>query len=380
LGPLDSFDAVVFGFFAIWFARRALDPKFQILIPAVVFFGLALVILQLPNIVHQRPGNWFLGLFGITRAVLIALLVVNACRTLDKLRFFQSAFLVVATLSASVAIVQFLAGYFLGYYFTLIQPVEEAFKPTPLGFVMRASGFCITAQHMSGFLTFATPFALWRLSETWRVRDALVVLILWIGILFSWNFGAIFAAAAVGGLFLFLRWPNYTIHFLLFVPTLGALMYFAGYAELIYDLTFGDAGVIKGVDQRVTLFKLGLEQIDRDPWIGTGLQGFGDVHGNFWHRPVHNVLGQVGTELGLQGAIVFIAMLATLITQTILLAGGPPSEARDLARRMVLVYGGFLVLMQTEPMLDHSNTWLMLGFGQAVVVLASLRRAAPRSL
>lgn len=375
LGPLDTFDAVIFGFFALWLALRALDPDHAVALPPVVLFGLGFLILQLAHLVEQSsPVAWAKGLFGMARGVLVALLVVNLCRDARMLRFFQQVFIAVATLSALVAIAFFLLSLFAGIHFTLIQPAHEAFKPTPIGFVMRASGFCITAQHLSGFLVFATPFALWRLTETWRLRDALLLAILWTGILFSWNFGAIFAAAVIGLAFPFLRWPQLSIHFVVAGVTLAVALYFSGYLQVLWDLSFGDHGVTKGVDQRMTLFRLGLEQIDRNPWVGTGLQGFATIHGNFWHRPVHNLLGQAAAELGVIGALLFLAMLLTLITQAVLLAAGPSEPAQGLVRRVLLMLIGLLVLMQSEPMLDHANTWLMLGFAQAAVSFAALRR------
>ena len=375
VGPLDAFDMVIFGFFAVWLALRALDPGYAVALPPVVLFGLGFLILQLGHLVQQSsPVAWATGLFGMGRAVLVALLDVNACREARLLALFQRAFVLVATLSALVAIALFLIGLLAGIHFTLIVPATEAFKPTPIGFVMRASGFCITAQHLSGFLAFATPFALWRLSETWRLRDALIVLVLWTGILFSWNFGGIFAAAAIGLAFPFLRWPQLAIHFALAGAAVGAALYFSGYLQLLWDLTFGDNGVMKGVDQRMTLFRLGLEQIDRNPWVGTGLQGFTNVHGKCWHRPAHNLFGQAASELGLAGARLVLAMLVTLATQATLLAAGPAGPERDLVRRIVLVLIGLAVLIQSEPMLDHANTWLMLGFAQASVSLTALRR------
>jgi hypothetical protein len=379
LGPLDIFDLTLFSLLMFWIARRALDPECGVRLPPLVLAAALLVLLQVPNLVHQSPVRWAIGLFGMTRALIVAFLLVNACSNRENLRLAESALLAVAAISGTIAIVQFALAYFGVFAFTLIDPPESALKPTPLGLVMRASALCITAQHLSGFLVFATPIAAWRLSERWRPRDAFALLAILGGVLVSWNYGAVMAAMGLCGLFVFLRWSRLSIHFVALGGTLMVAAWYSGLWRLLWDLSFGDRGVAKGVDQRMTLFELGIEKMARDPLVGTGLQGFAQFSGNFWHRPVHNAIGQAATELGAIGGLVFLGTVLLMLTQVALLALQTAGEARAIAARATLMVLALLILMQSEPMLDHANTWLVLGFAQAVAIALNreIRRPAP---
>jgi len=380
-GPLDAFDVAVFGMLLVWIARRALDSDRAIELPPLVFAAALLVLLQVPNLVHQSPVRWAVGLFGMVRSLIVAFLVVNACSSRERLRFAESALLVLAVASGTIAMLQFVLAYLGIFAFTLIDPPESALKPTPIGLVMRASALCITAQHMSGFLVFATPVAAWRLSERWRLRDAAALAAILGGILVSWNYGAMLAAMGLLGAFLFLRWPSRAMHLAALAATLVVLVWYTGLWRLLWGLSFGDQGVAKGVDQRMTLFRLGLEKMWRDPLVGTGLQGFAEFSGNFWHRPVHNAIGQAATELGAAGALVLVGTLFLMLTQAALVAVESRGEARAVATRATLMTLALMLLMQSEPMLDHANTWLVLGFVQATVLVLGrdgARRGVPR--
>lgn len=373
-GPFDVFDLALGAVFWSWVALRALDETRSIVIPSVVVIAALIVALGFAHLMVESPVRWFVGVFGLTRAALVALLVVNLLHDAALLRRAEGILVAVATLSALAGVVQFALAYFDVFIFTLIDPPVSAYKPTPIGFVMRASGFCVTAQHFSSFLLFALPFALWRMTEGRSLRRGAVVVLLFTGILVSWNFGAMLTALLIMLAFAFLRWPARALHLGLALAGIGVASYYSGLLALIYDLSFGDTGVAKGVSQRSQLFGLGLEKIARNPWVGTGPQGFAQGSGNFWHRPVHNAFFQAATELGLGGAVLLLAAFVTL------LAGLAPRAIRPgpLRREAAILTLGLLAmlqLLQSEPNLDHSNTWFMLGFAQAVLLVARREEA-----
>jgi O-antigen ligase len=118
------------------------------------------------------------------------------------------------------------------------------------------------------------------------------------------------------------------------------------------------------VDQRKTLFILGLEQFGRNPLIGTGLHGFGDVDGNFWDRPVHNLFGQAAVELGLAGFLIVLAIFVILTLDLARFAG------RSVTARVgLLMLAAAIMLGQSEPNLDQSNLWLVLALAQAMILI-----------
>lgn len=368
-GPIDIFDLALFGVLTLWLAQQALDTTRPIRVSALFVFASGLVLLGVAHLSLMSPLPWAIGVFGITRVAIVALLVVDLCRDLRTIETVTRAFVLTAVASATLGIVQFALAYLQVVQFTLIVPAETAFKPTPLGFVMRASGLCVTAQHFSSFLVYALPFAFWRTLERWRWRDAAAVLILLAGIGVSLNFGAMLAALLMIGVVPFLRWPSLSIHLGMALVGLVALAYFVGLLDVAYELSFGDAGVSKGVDQRKTLFALGLEQFGRNPLVGTGLRGFGSVDGNFWDRPVHNLLGQAAVELGILGLLTVLAIFYVLSLDLAKLAPRPDSAGKQARIGLLLVLVAFL-LGQSEPNLDQSNLWLVLALAQAIILSA----------
>ncbi|MFC2968276.1 hypothetical protein [Acidimangrovimonas pyrenivorans] len=375
VGPLDTFDATIFGLFMAWLAKRGADPEHAVRLSPLFYFASALAFLGFAHLPVMSPYNWFVGMYGIVRVVIVTLLVVDTCRDSSILVLALRAFVLVAVLSALFGVVQFTLAYFGIFRFTLIQPALSAFKPTPFGFIMRASGLCITAQHYSSFLIYALPFALWQCTRERPLRNAVAVAIILAGIGVSLNFGGLFAALFALVLFPFLRWPRLSLHIALAYLALLAIAYYAGLIHLIYEMSFGDAGVAKGVDQRKTLFILGLEEIGRSPFVGTGLHGFGHVDGNFWNRPVHNLLGEAAAELGIEGALILIAIYFQLSLDLVRVTGARWQAGTNLAAVTLLMLVTSLVLGQSEPNLDQSNQWLVFALAQATVLLL---RGLPR--
>lgn len=367
-GPLDMFDLALFGVVGLWLGTRALEPDRGIALPPVVALGGCLVALSVAHLMVASPVRWFIGTFGITRAVLVAFIMVDLCRDRKILNFMINAMVVVAAASALFGAIQFALAYFGITYFTLIQPAESAFKPTPLGFVMRASALSITAQHYASFLVLVLPFLLLKISDDWRLRDVGLFALFAVGILVSWNFGAFLAAAVVCLSFPLLRWHRHWLPIILGVALLTALGYFSGLLELAYDLSFGDNGVAKGVDQRKTLFELGIDKVMRNPFIGTGPQAFASGDGNFWGRPVHNAFGQAAAELGIFASFILLAIVLYLLVSLGIVAVGASASAGPAAAAFSMVLG-FLMLMQSEPNLDHSNTWMSFGLAQAILLI-----------
>jgi O-antigen ligase len=364
-GPLDVFDVTLFAVFVAWAATLALDETRQVrlgFLASIAFLFGALAVAHMPV---MRPVPWVVGMIGVLRISLIALLVVDLCRDIQTIERAFRIYLGVAVASAVVGILQFALGNLGIYVFTLIHPAESAFKPTPIGFLLRASGFCITAQHFSSFLVYILPFALWRASQRPKFWRMFAVLVLLAGVLVSWNTGAIFAAALVVMVFPFLRWPDRAVVLLIAFAALVSAAYYSGLMQAVYDATFGDAGVAKGVDQRKTLMELGIEQISASPLIGTGLRGFGSVDGNFWHRPVHNIFGQAAAELGLFGFLLIFAVFAVFAFQ--LVARLNEGAAHYTLRIAFISLLAALMLGQSEPNLDQSNFWLLLGLIQATL-------------
>lgn len=378
-GPLDLLDVSLLSIFFVWTASRVGDAESTVTLGTVVWGALALIILNFPNILHGNPVVYVGGSIGLVRCLVLALLVINLVSSPRYLDLAIRVFVAVAVASAIIGILQFVAGYLFGAYFTLIDPPETAFKPTPIGMVMRSSALSITAQHYSGFLTLSLPFILFAAAEKnarSRAAQILALVTVLVGILASWNFGAIYVAAAVISLFPFFRWPHLSIQVFLGYALAAGTAYFTGIMQLLYELSFGDSGVAKGVSQRKTLMELGLTKLYRDPWIGEGAHGMARFSGNFWHRPVHNAYVQTMTEIGMVGGWVLIGMLLVLVTQLFLVGKAAQGKLAVQVRASLMSVLALMILMMSEPMMDHTNTWLMLGMAQGALLIAQRGREA----
>lgn len=372
-GPLDLFDVTLLILFLTWTASRLGKTDGAIMTTTVVWAVLALALLTLPNILHQNPVRFVSGSVAMGRCLLLVLLLANILTSAKIFDFAVRALIAIAVASAVIGITQFLAGYFFGAYFTFIDPPDSAFKPTPLGMVMRASSLAITAQHYSSFLTLILPFLLFAItSSSGKARLCLVVCLglILAGILVSWNYGAIFATAGVFLLFPFWRWPRWSIQFALLCLLGVGVAYFTGLLDLIYDLSFGDSGVAKGVSQRNTLTELGLNKLYRNPWIGEGVQGMASFSGNFWGRPVHNAYLQTMTEIGMVGGWLLIGLLLLLTTQLFIAGATTRNRMTGHVRAALIAVLALMTLMMSEPMMDHANTWLILGMAQSALLIA----------
>jgi O-antigen ligase len=191
--------------------------------------------------------------------------------------------------------------------------------------------------------------------------------------------GTILAAAVVMAAFPFIRWPSYALHYLAAYLLFGtALIYFGGVEWIVREVF--DAGTLKGASQRGTLLQIGLEKLDRSVLVGTGPQGFGQFSTNFWHRPVHNAYIQAATELGLLGIIVFVAMNVWLFTAMILTRAISTESDRKVLTVFLMVHVILMGIFMTEPAMDHSNTWLILGIMQAAILVIGHKANRPALL
>ena len=375
-GLLNGLDiTILFGFLLI-LSDRLLNPHKTLFSPGLFYFAGVLVLLDIANFMQHFSVGHIVGLFGLLRVILLAWILVNVITDEDTGRFAIAVFIIVAVISALVGISQGILYWLVGIDFTFIEQFgasDTQYKPTPLGMLPRASAFNGSAQHLSSFLLIALPFTLFsRHAATGRQKVALTaaVFIILGGVLSTWNYGGFFAVLLVLLLYPFFQCPRYSLHILFGMTLFVLLCYYTGILDWLYSVSFGDSNVSKGVSQRYTLLSLGLEKLVKDPWFGEGLHGFASAPGNYWNRPVHNAYIQAATEIGILGSLVFIVMLLVMLTQALLSAKLLPTPWTGRLRATALSLIGLMWLMLTEPMVDHSNTWLLFGLTQGLLQTA----------
>ncbi len=384
LGRINGLDIVTFGIFVRGLVLHMKNPDTQLKLSSLFFFALALQGLNLLTLMHQPPVQHVIGAIGLFKMFILAMILTQLINSTESILFATQAIIVIALLSSLIAISQAVLYYIFSIDITFIDQFGGAadthFKPTPFGMLPRASALNTTAQHLSSFLLIALPFTLFENNEAQLTNEKIFkVLLLLLGVVSTWNFGGIFVAIFLMGIYPYVRWPNYSIHIICGMLIISVLAYFSGVLEWIYLHSFGDSGVSKGVDQRHTLLNIGLETLFRLPLVGEGLRGFADnSSGNYWHRPVHNSYVQAATEIGFVGALVFLGLMLTKLTQLVILMSHSEQNIQ-LIKAAFSALLGLSLLMFSEPMLDHSNTWILLGVIEALIISSTHLKIANNS-
>lgn len=378
-GPIDILDIMTLLAFMVWLMVRLMNPSAELVFPGLMFFGTALLIMDLPYMATMSITSFIIGFIKFSKTLLLAFMVINLVRNEQAIRLVIRAVIIVAVISALIGIAQSMLYLFSGITLTLMDDLESAYKPTPIGYILRASALCPNAQFLSSFLLITIPLVLWKLFDIkqkgtgkWIV---LALLIIVSGLILTWNFGAILAASSMIVLFPLLRWPRYGIHIVIGLILLAGIAYYTGLLELAYTFTLGDKGVYKGVHVRHSLMVIGFETLQRNSWMGTGMGGFSyfTQHINGW--PVHNAGVQTWVELGLPAFILFITMNLVILTQLLILGLRGDEDQHMRFRILALGLIGLIQLMFSEPYMNSQIIWFYLAFSQAAILVYSKSHA-----
>ncbi len=219
------------------------------------------------------------------------------------------------------------------------------------------------------------PFLLFALAraDNWRrVLTVSVALAFVLGsVFFTFTYAAYGGVAAIVLLFPFVAWPRRALHFLLAALLAGTLFYMADGFRWVAEKPLAGFLSSSGMIERKVYLLSALEELVRDPWLGTGIYGDEELSGNFYRKRVHNTGLQAWVGLGLPGFLVFMTMMITTYTQLWLLAASRRGEVRQLFQCLGLVMTGVVVAMFAQPNLMAPATWYLLGIAAAAIRLFS---------
>ncbi|HET9650612.1 MAG TPA: O-antigen ligase family protein [Usitatibacter sp.] len=372
----------VLPFVAILFvvAESLLRPSTPVPLTSVVFFGLALLLLDLPYVANPNiygPARFVINFASGVKAIAVAIAMVLVVTREEHLRSALRAMVVVGILAALVGVVQIALHKFAGITFSLVAE-EHQTKATFFGMTLRASGLTTWSQHLADYLVLVVPFALFQLADapTSRKRLAwLAALVTMVAaVVFTFTYAGYFALAAIFLMFPFARWPSRSLHFALAIVGALALAYLVGGFDWAMDKYAKYVATSTGMVERRVYLNSTLGELARDPWTGSGFYAEEEFSGNFYRKRVHNTPLQAWADLGLAGLLVFMAMIATLYTQLWLAVAGARDTAwRQRLQALALGMTGTIIAMMAEPNLTAPHTWFMLGLVAAAVRLWSVR-------
>jgi len=203
-----------------------------------------------------------------------------------------------------------------------------------------------------------------------RLAYLAAILVVLGAILLTFTYAAYFSAALIFFLFPFVYWPKRIIHFVTALLLAGTLCYAVGGFEWAYEHGIAKVTSSTGMVERRTYLLATVNELARDPWLGSGYYAEEEFSENFYRKRVHNAGLQAWAYLGLPGLLVFLTMMLTVLTQVWILAVSARERAnRERFQALGLGVIAMILNMFAEPNFTHPITWYYLGLCQAAVLV-----------
>jgi len=316
-----------------------------------------------------HPSEVFEGVGSFLPKFVIAIVIVELLDERRKVSLAVSAMVWTTGLIAVVGLLQVGAYFFFQIEYSFAEPFYR-YTETPFGTFLRASGFSNTAPQFALPIGVACVISIY-LALTCAGRRLMFAVL---GLVTAGAVGLSVVrgmwVATLAGLLLvpFIVKPRLTPVWvgLAFITFLVALT--SGIGNWVYQsvesLTSGAS-----VTERVDLFAAGLK-VMFDSVNGTGIYNFGPQSPMIERYPVHNAPIQVGSELGLPGLFVFLAVLAWIGWRLWDAARRCAREDRTLMTALLLGYVSLVIAIQAGPFAFSQFLWIYLGLCEAAARLA----------
>ena len=373
-GGVDPSDLVTVAFAALIIAYALANPTNPIKFPLIMYFALAIGILDLPYAVMDQPAHFIISLIKYSKSAILPLILVHILASERLVRLFVRTLIAVAFISGCIGILQAVIFSYSGIPLVItVSDLDDALKPTPWGMMLRAHGLNSETHTLMSFLLIAMPFALYSVTRGSSTRQTIFSgivagTIIMAGFL-TWSYGGLAATLIIVGLFPFFRWPNKSIHYFLALLLIPVFLYATDLISEIYDIIRAEATMSTGIFQRKTVALVTLNELGRNPWIGRGFETANYFSGNYMWHTVHNAYLEAWAATGPIGFIVFTSMMLIFTTSTFILGFSGSGEREYRLRMVTLALIAFMILMTSEPKLFSTSTWLLLGFAQALILL-----------
>jgi hypothetical protein len=372
-GGVDPSDLLVVASMGLIIAYALANPTNPIQFPLVMYFALAIGILDLPYATTDRPGHFIVGLIKFSKSAILPFILAYILTNERIVRIFVKTLIAVAFVSACIGILQVIIFSYSGIALVIVNNFDDAMKPTPFGMMLRAHGLNPETHTLSMYLLIALPFALYSVTRGRTTRhtifSGIVAATIILGIFLTWSYGGIIGVFVTTGLFPFFRWPSKSIHYLLGLLMIPVFLYATDLIIVIYDIIQDEASMSTGIFQRKMLALVTLDELGRNPWIGRGFDTVQLFSGNYLGWPVHNAYLEAWAATGPVGFIIFTSMMLIFTTSTFILGFSGSGEREYRLRMVAIALIAFMILMISEPTLFATQTWLLLGFAQALILL-----------
>jgi len=372
-GGVDPSDLLVVASIGLIIAYALANPTNPIQFPLVMYFALAIGILDLPHVLIDKPVHFMIGLIKYSKSAILPLILVHIIASERLVRVFEKALIAVAFISACIGILRVIIYSYSGIPWVIVPELEKALKPTPWGMMLRAHGLNSETHTLLTFLLIALPFSLYSTIRSSSTRHTIffgaVAGTIIMGIFLTWSYGGIIGVFVILGLFPLFMWPHRSIHYLLALLMIPVFLYATDLISVIYEILQAEATMSTGIFERKMLAMVTLDELGRNPWIGRGFETVQFFSGNSMPRTVHNAYLEAWAATGPIGFVIFTAMMLIFTTSTFILGFSGSGEREYRLRMVTVALIAFLILMISEPTLYSASTWLLLGFAQALILL-----------
>lgn len=365
VGPLNPLTVAILLAVGVWLleflGRDAALPPSAFRTLAIVFLACILL-----STLGAHPSEVFVGVASFLPKLVLAIVIAELLDDRNKVSFAVSALVWSAGLLAVIALAQVSAYVYFQLDFSLAEQ-DYRYYSTPFGPLLRASGFSHTANQFAlpiGVACVISAYLAFTLAG-WKRRVLFMVLVLVTAGAVALSIVRAMWISTLAGLLLlpFIAKPRLAPLWagLVFVAFLIAVA--SGFAHwVIQSVVSLSEG---GVTERVDLFGAGLKAMLDSP-TGTGISNFGSASPTFERYPVHNAPLQVGSELGLPGFAVFVALLAWIAWRLLrAMLAAPDAETRARMGALLAGYVVLVIAIQMEPDGFSQFLWIYLGLAEA---------------
>ncbi len=382
---LDPPDIALVLITMFWLTSVLVEDR-PILIPRVIIALLLGLIWFAAGSMMTNGIYIILSLPSILSKLIILLLLANLITTPRDHDIALKALIVVAGVSACIAILAESIYLLTGYAFTLDDRVDEHFKCFGWICMFRATGLTPTPQTLGHLLIMGIGLALFLQVRTWIYL--LIIAVMLVGAVSTLSVGVIIAVSIVLALFPILRWPSRYPYILTAYASLVWLVHVTGIWAWIYKTANDLLLAAYGANIRIWTYRGGAELIENNPVFGIG--PLRQIPGSMHFTTPHNAYLQIALEMGLPAACLFITLLIYLFISCLSIAAkAPNAKTRHWMRGLLLGYLGMLVHLLSEPLYTNNLPWAYMGLIAAGIViygragndqkLAAIRQATPRA-
>jgi hypothetical protein len=379
-GKLDALEFAVLILVVFWLVQAFVEVDRSVQVTPFFFPMMGILFLAVFHFIQRPPITSYIA---IGEKILMFLILVDLMRTRKAIMIIARCIVWMGVFSAIVAIIQFSLFLFWGIVWTIGVSEEAAhsmLKPTLIGMVVRAMAFFPNPAGLNTYLLFACALGIsfvFQSQET-RLKLAYVAAVgfMAVAVVLTWSAGALICLAAIFVLTIFIFRPALSIHMSAAFLLCGILIYLSGLHHVVLEIVKGFGGKTSG-SVRIELLELAVASLDRNLFIGMGLQNFGRFSGNLFPTgpwlfkyPVHNGFIQMTTELGIIGGLTYLFMIVLMSVRLVMVLWG------QLDRELALIFKGMLLgwlallgHLQVEPMAYESTLWVIWAVMEGAVII-----------